>query len=127
MNKRGVRTLAMFEDVKMVLDAAVAAGGGTFTCETPGMATQWRQRAYKFRKMFRETVDKCIYDRLTLPAIPKDSCDVVIKVIEIKGTFTPASGAAPVKFDQPTTMTEDTDELMTDAMRFAQSLDGDVV
>lgn len=87
--------LGMYDDVRQILDAALASGGGTFVLTTHGQAVHWRQRAYKFRKLYAETLsqDKSLamspYDRLTLPMIPDDSSTVVINVREIVGTFTP--------------------------------------
>ncbi len=87
--------LGMYDDVRQILDAAMQSGGGEFALTTYGQAVHWRQRAYKFRKLYAETLssDKSLamspYDRLTMPRIDKDSTIVVIKVREITGTFTP--------------------------------------
>jgi hypothetical protein len=87
--------LGMYDDVRQILDAALASGGGEFALTTYGQAVHWRQRAYKFRKLYAETLasDKSLamspYDRLTMPRIDEGSNVVVIKVREIVGTFTP--------------------------------------
>jgi hypothetical protein len=87
--------LGMYDDVRQVLDAALQSGGGSFELPTHGKAVHWRQRAYKFRKLYAEILasDKSTamspYDRLTLPKLLDDSCVVVIKVREMVGTFIP--------------------------------------
>ena len=87
--------LGMYDDVRQILDAALASGGGSFVLTTYGQAVHWRQRAYKFRKLYAETLssDKSLamspYDRLTMPRIDEGCSTVVIRVREITGTFTP--------------------------------------
>jgi len=95
--------LGMYADVRQILDAALQSGGGTFDLPSHGAAVHWRQRAYKFRKLFaetmtdRETFAMSPYDRLTMPQIPDDSSTVVINVREIVGTFTPAREPSEVQ------------------------------
>ena len=87
--------LGMYADVRQILDAALASGGGSFELPSHGLAVHWRQRAYKFRKLYAtmlasdDSFSMSPYDRLTLPRIDDDSCTVVINVREIIGTFTP--------------------------------------
>lgn len=87
--------LGMYDDVRQILDAALASGGGTFDLPTHGKAVHWRQRAYKFRKLYAQTLasddsfSMSMYDKLTMPQIPEDSRTVVINLREIIGTFTP--------------------------------------
>lgn len=95
--------LGMYDDVRQILDAALQSGGGSFELPTYGQAVHWRQRAYKFRKLYAETLssDKSLamspYDRLTMPRIEKETSTVIINVREITGTFTPnREGAAPM-------------------------------
>lgn len=119
-----VNSLTIYEDVKEILDAAVMAGGGTFTLDSHGAAVHWRQRAYKFRKAFRETTTRSVYDRLTLPQVAKDSCDVIIRVMEQKGTFTPTSNPVMVaQTSEP--MTPEEDVLLAHAKALAADIDGD--
>lgn len=40
-----------YEDVRVVLDAVLRQGGGTFVLPTRTEAELWRRRAYKFRKL----------------------------------------------------------------------------
>lgn len=85
--------LGMYADIRAVLDAALAAGGGTFSCETHGAAVHWRQRANQFRKHYAEVLGpKAMlpYDMLIFPRIGPDSCEVTIKIRQIAGVFTPA-------------------------------------
>lgn len=42
---------ATFADITPVLDAALRHGGVQFKLETKGKAVQWRQRAYRYRKL----------------------------------------------------------------------------
>lgn len=84
--------LGMYDDVKEVLDAALLAKGGTFELADHGKAVHWRQRAYKFRKLYAsKLVGSSPYDQLTLPRIPKESAVVVINRVVTKGIFTPAA------------------------------------
>lgn len=95
--------LGIYADVRQVLDAALAAGGGTFQCETPGAAVHWRQRAYRFRKLYAETLGPSKmspYDVLVLPRLAPDSSEVVITIRQTAGVFMPASdGLAPTSND----------------------------
>jgi hypothetical protein len=87
--------LGMYDDVRQILDAALSSGGGSFELPTHGKAVHWRQRAYKFRKLYAQTLasddsfSMSPYDRLTLPMIPDDSSTVIINIREVVGTFTP--------------------------------------
>ena len=93
--KTQANRLGMYDDIRQVLDAALQSGGGEFQLATHGMAVHWRQRAYKFRKLYAEILSSgddfamSPYDRLTLPKLSDDSCLVIIKVREATGTFTP--------------------------------------
>lgn len=108
------KTLAMFDDVRLVLDKAVAARGGTFRCAAHGTAVHWRQRAYQFRKLYRDKIggETSPYDRLTFRKILPDSCDIVISVIETPGEFIPNNEIEEVQ-----------DELMDEALDLAGKLD----
>lgn len=96
--------LGIYADVRAVLDAALEHGGGLFRCLTPGHAVHWRQRAYRFRKAYAETLSPNAmspYDALVLPRLEKDSDTVVIQVRQMGGTFTPANdGMAPTSNDE---------------------------
>lgn len=95
--------LGMYADIRSVLDAALAAGGGTFLCDSHGAAVHWRQRAYRFRKLYAETLGPRAmspYDVLVLPRLPEEGCEVVITIRQTAGVFTPANdGLAPTTND----------------------------
>jgi len=85
--------LGIYADVRAVLDAALEHGGGTFTAPDHGAAIHWRQRAYRFRKLYAETLGPRAmspYDILVLPRLANGSNEVIIKVRQMEGTFTPA-------------------------------------
>jgi hypothetical protein len=87
--------LGLYDDVRQILDAALSSGGGAFDLPSHGLAVHWRQRAYKFRKLYANTLADgdtfamSPYDKLTMPAVPDDSASVVINIREVIGTFTP--------------------------------------
>ena len=89
--------LGMYDDVRKILDAALQAGGGSYELPSYGSAVHWRQRAYKFRKLYAETIagDNSTamspYDKLTMPRIDLDSTIVEIKVRQAAGVFVPAN------------------------------------
>lgn len=108
--------LGMYADVKEILDAALAHSGGSYQLSDYGKAVHWRQRAYKFRKLFAETLragELSPYDRLTIPRIEEGSNAVVIVLQTTSGTFTPNASAAP---------TEPADDLLDEAMALAERL-----
>lgn len=96
--------LGMYADVRQILDAALASGGGSFELSNHGQAVHWRQRAYKFRKLYAQTLasddsfSMSPYDKLTLPQIADDSSTVVINVREVIGQFTPNREPADVSY-----------------------------
>lgn len=96
--------LGIYADVRAVLDSALEHGGGTLTCDSPGAAIHWRQRAYRFRKAFAETLGPRAmspYDVLVLPRLANDSLEVVINIRQASGVFTPAGdGLAPTSNDE---------------------------
>lgn len=96
------RSLAQYEDVKVVLDQALNHRGGRYRLSTYNEAVHWRQRAYKFRQLLRDRrLEASItpgfdpgtpYEKLSL-YIPKkgepDDHIVVITFLEPKGVFEP--------------------------------------
>lgn len=86
--------LGMYADVREVLDSALAHGGGTFQCPSHGAAVHWRQRAYRFRKLYAETLGPTKmspYDVLVLPRLAHDSAEVAITIRQTAGVFKPAN------------------------------------
>lgn len=115
-----VNRLGMYADIRSILDAALAAGGGTFTCDSHGAAVHWRQRAYRFRKLYAETLGLKVmspYDVLVLPRLPEDGCEVTIVIRQTAGVFTPANDA-----QAPTS----NDELLEAAESLRRRLEGEV-
>ena len=112
--------LGMYADVRSVLDSALEHGGGTLKCADHGSAVHWRQRAYRFRKLFAETLGPRAmspYDVLVLPRLADDATEVVINIRQTSGVFTPANdGLAPTS----------NDELLEAAEALARKLEGGV-
>lgn len=113
--------LGMYADVRAVLDHALVAGGGTFECSSHGAAVHWRQRAYRFRKLYAETLGitkMSPYDVLVLPRLADNSSEVTIVIRQTAGVFTPAGdGLVPTE----------NDELMEAAESLRRKLEGDVL
>lgn len=108
--------LGMYADVKEILDAALASAGGELQMQSYGAAVHWRQRAYRFRKLFAETLGPkqlSPYDVLTFPRIDEDSSTVVIKIQQTAGKFVPAKPAV----HEPAG-----DSLLDEALQFAETL-----
>mgnify|MGYP003443860708 FL=1 len=113
--------IGMYEDVRKILDAALENGGGEVELRSYGAAVHWRQRAYKFRKLFVDTVQaRSPYDRLTLLKTPEGSPIVTIRIKEQPAVFRPINrDAAPAQVDP---------ELMSEAEDLAKRLGlGDVL
>lgn len=121
------RSLAMYADIQSVLDAALAvpvtAGEvcGRVPFETYGKAVHWRQRAYAFRKLWRERMHDphSRYDLLTFPKLEKTDTEVVIKRGGQAVSFLPAKPIGEVLKSDP---------LLDEAKTIAQAIDkGDLV
>lgn len=115
MSRPAPNRLGMYADIKEVLDAALASDGGTYHLPTHGKAVHWRQRAYRFRKLFAETIpagQPSPYDKLVLKKVPPNSATVRIVLREIEGTFQPnREAAAPLE-----------DDLLSEALKLAEEL-----
>jgi hypothetical protein len=88
--------LGMYADVREILDAALAAGGGEVELPTHGEAIHWRQRAYKFRKMYAELVEiNSPYDQLSFR---DPGAGAVIQIVAAGKAvkFRPAQGETPL-------------------------------
>jgi len=121
MRPKMKKTLAMYSDIQKVLDAALAARGGTFRTGSHGTAVHWRQRAYQFRKLYRDTVNEqnSPYDRLSLRKVEPESSEIIIHIIETPGEFTPANKEEVVVVG--TGVRED-DPLLSEALEFARDI-----
>ena len=121
-SKKAARRIGMFADVKDILDAAIASGGGEVTLETYGKAVHWRHRAYTFRKMYALQVDmNSPYDRLTFRRVepgPDKTVphSVLIDIIEQPAIFKPKVGGRPIVED------EEDDAYAEEAARLAREL-----
>lgn len=62
------RNINSFADVKAVLEAVLAAGGGTYRLPTKSKANYWVMRAYQFRKLLQASVkgEPTPYDRMVM-------------------------------------------------------------
>lgn len=121
MPKPRPNRLGMYADVKEILDQCIAHNGGSYALHSYGAAVHWRQRAYRFRKMFAETLPEgelSPYDVLTFPKIEEGSKSVVVVKQQAKGVFTPNEAAVAVA-----TPPEEVDDLLADAMNLAERLD----
>ena len=119
MTKERANRLGMYADIRQVLDAALTSGGGNFVCENYGAAVHWRQRAYKFRKLYAETYPgkESPYDVLILRRVADNDATIRIEVRQSSGLFIPQGGVTPVDFAPD-------DELEAAANRLREQLEG---
>lgn len=123
MPKPKPNRLGMYADVRVILDAALAAGGGAYQCPDYGTAVHWRQRAYQFRKLYAETLGgrPSEYDIILMPRIPADSSTVTIRLRQQVGVFLPTS--SPVEPIVADNLFDD--DLLGEALSFASKLEGE--
>lgn len=118
---RNPNRLGLYEDVKIILDATLAAGGGTYTCPSHNEAVHWRQRVYRFRKLWAEVhniKNMSRYDKIVLPKIHPPSPVVELLIRQQIGVFKPADSGIAVDLEL-------NDDLLADALRLSAELDGD--
>jgi hypothetical protein len=113
-----IRSLALYEDVRSVLDVALNHRGGRYICDSYGAAMHWKHRAYSFRSILRKQKMEASfvpgfdpgtpYDKLILRVPKKGEPDdnvVTIAYAEPRGTFEPnepnAEPIAPVVVAAP--------------------------
>ena len=84
-------SVGMYADVKLVLDAAVAKGGGEYKLVSKSAATKWRQRAYQLRKLMSKD-GETPYDRLVLTLHSDDPTIVCILTRRPEGEFIGVDG-----------------------------------
>jgi hypothetical protein len=97
MKKPQANRLGMYADVRAILDQALAAGGGSYALASHGAAVHWRQRAYRFRKLFAEILGDgkpSPYDSIVMTRVDADSSTINILIRQITGTFVPSSEPA---------------------------------
>lgn len=82
-----------YADVKVVLDAALAAGGGVYKLKTEKEAVRWRQRAYHFRKLAQRQAAAGSNLANYQPPTPYDSMHLTIEGPKVLiGMIRPAEG-----------------------------------
>lgn len=109
--------LGQYDDIRLILDEALAAGGGTYTLATHSAAVHWRQRAYKFRKAYAEAINGASkYDKLEFPRLNPNTSEVIIRLRKVRGIFTPNVEPIDQEFDDP---------LEDFALNFAKKLEGE--
>ena len=104
MTKPRSNRLGMYDDVRQILNATLGAGGGSYECGTHGQAIHWRQRAYRFRKLYAETLGltkESPYDKIVIPRVPLDSSTCILQLRKQVGTFTPSGESTPFFDDDP--------------------------
>lgn len=108
--------------VKAVLDTALQHSGGVYEAGTYGRAINFRQKAYAFRKAYREAIHPAVspYEALILREVKKGETSVRIEPDTLPGTFTPASGPALTTPSEPASVD---DPLLEDALALRRSLD----
>lgn len=119
MNKPAA--LVGYNDIKMILDEAAKSGGGRYVLDTSGQATHWRQRAYRFRKLYREVYpNDGRYEQFNFQL---DGPAVIINPNRPTGTFIPAEGE-PLPMNQPAApiLPEEDDELFDAAKNLRKDL-----
>lgn len=109
---------AQFASVKAILDSALQHGGGRYEAPTYGAAVHFRQRAYAFRKAYREACypEASPYEILTLRRIEKGETTVIIEPQTLSGTFIPAEG-------DPIIPPSEDDPLLEEALALRKELD----
>lgn len=120
MSKPRSNRLGMYSDIRAVLDAALAAGGGEYDLGDYGQAVHWRQRAYRFRKLYAETLGLDVespYDSIVIRRVEPDTGLLRIQIRTVAGEFRPIEGGTPV----PPTIDDD---LLDFANSLAIKLDG---
>ena len=82
-------TIEAYEDVRIILDAVLAQGGGSYMLPSPRDAQFWRKRAYKFRKLASQDGENK-YNALVLRM--KDNCTISFDQNNITGTLLSPEG-----------------------------------
>lgn len=93
------RNIGQYEDIRQVLELALANGGGIYTLDSVKATYRWRQRAYMYRKLLREEMvakreslgfsTVTPYDRLLITLSGES---VLITISAPTGTFEAFSG-----------------------------------
>jgi hypothetical protein len=107
-----------FAPIKAILDSALLHGGGRYDAPSHGSAVNFRQRAYAFRKAYREACapGASPYDALTIRKLGAEDTHVIIEPLSLPGTFVPADGPALA------VPADDDDPFLEEALRLKQDL-----
>lgn len=104
-----------YNDVRVVLDAAVDAGGGRVNLPSPGKAVHWRQRAYKLRSLLTDRDGSTAWDEFQLTV---EGASVVVRPRELP-LVTDLAGNPLEPIDKP-------DEVDDDLLEIARGLNLEV-
>lgn len=128
------KALGMYADVTQIFDTCLKQGSLTLTFPTPAQAAQFRMRAYYYRKLLHEkqlaalgvavAATSTPYDAIKMQ-IPADAKNTVrISQVSVAAIITLDSGEAPsiAPADHPTSLAEENDPLLTEALRIALDL-----
>lgn len=80
-----------YADVAAVLEAALPAGRATYTLPTPGMATRFAQRAYKYRLLLQKAEKESKNIRGYQPPTPYDQMRLRKEGCVVEIDFAPAA------------------------------------
>jgi hypothetical protein len=115
MSKRTPQHPSSFQDIKPILDAALAAGGGAYRPRnqqgkpSPEAAARFRHRAYSFRRSLQHQIEKegmsvtsttTPYDGMVLRIDPNDHTVVLINKPDDVGDLMGLDGK-PLKIGAP--------------------------
>lgn len=121
-----------YDDIRVVLDAALEAGGARYELPDPGKAVYWRARAYYYRTLLLKlaaerlanvpgTAPSTPYDHMKL-SLEKGDNVVVIEFIKPQGKLTGLDGKPLAVKSQLVKADEDEEELIREAERLAKEL-----
>lgn len=98
------RNLGQYNDVRDVLDLALANGGGRYTLSSRKAAIRWRQRAYMYRSLLREDLEirrKELGFTVVTPydevLITIDDNVAILTMSKMEGIFEPLHGGPTVQ------------------------------
>lgn len=120
MTRQKSNRLGMYSDVRQILDAVLSSGGGEYDLPSYGQAVHWRQRAYRFRKLFAEILGptkESPYDSIIIRRPEQGSGKLILDIRTLEGSFRPT--AEPVAVDTAG------DDLMDFAAQFAAKIEGE--
>lgn len=129
-------------DIVRIFTAAKAAGGARYRLNSPGQATNWKQRAYKFRRQLLRVKQSTMppgvlatteWDDVVLMKDPADPNVILITFGTIQGQLTTMDGdqlstpdghvkmATAVSHSEP--VADSADPLLAEALELAKGLE----